>query len=188
MRESDIRQSLKNFLLSEHASDSETLIIEELVVCQGDSRIDVAVINGLIAGFEIKSDQDTLARLPRQIESYGRVFDEVTIVTGERYREKVKSMIPGWWGIAIPHATGIDTFRRPTKNEEVCPLTLAQLLWKPELLSTLEILGLDRGVRSKSCDVLRARLATALSLMEISSIVRECLRKRGTWRPDQLRT
>ena len=60
MRDVDVRQSLRRALSAEHAGDAGTLIIEELGLCQHDSRIDVAAVNGELNGFEIKSDSDTL--------------------------------------------------------------------------------------------------------------------------------
>jgi hypothetical protein len=58
-------------------------IIEELGVVHGKSRIDIAVINGLMHGYEIKSDKDTLQRLPEQMNMYNSVFNKVTLVVGK---------------------------------------------------------------------------------------------------------
>lgn len=60
----DIRVSLKETLANEHKG-TDTIIVDELPICWGDARIDLAVINGRINGYEIKSDRDTLDRLVR---------------------------------------------------------------------------------------------------------------------------
>ncbi|WP_168198409.1 sce7726 family protein [Crassaminicella thermophila] len=72
----DIRELLlKKFLKTKaFISDPTTKLIHEMDVCFGTSRIDIAVINGKIHGYEIKSEQDTLDRLPAQIESYNKIF------------------------------------------------------------------------------------------------------------------
>ena len=65
MRDSEIRNTLRATLLSEHAGDPTAVVIDELGICQGSARIDMAVVNGSLNGYEIKSDLDTLARLPQ---------------------------------------------------------------------------------------------------------------------------
>ena len=46
----------------------------------GAARVDIAVINGHIRGVEIKAEADSLERLPRQVEAYGRVVDRATLI------------------------------------------------------------------------------------------------------------
>ena len=66
MRDCDIRKALRKRLEEAHKGESGTRIVEEFGLCQGRARIDVAVFNGFINGFEIKSARDTLKRLPGQ--------------------------------------------------------------------------------------------------------------------------
>src|ERR1700755_210395 len=101
MRDRDIRSALHRVLQAEHATDQHTLIVDELGLCQGAARADVAVLNGSLAGFEIKSDRDTLARLPNQAQIYGRVFDYVTIVVGAKHARSIRSSVPSFWGITV---------------------------------------------------------------------------------------
>ena len=56
-------------------------------VWSGTVRIDVAVLNGEMCGYEIKSDRDTLERLPFQIEIYSKEFDKLTLVVGRRHEK-----------------------------------------------------------------------------------------------------
>ncbi len=78
MRDQDIRDSLRQELVAAYGSDSSTLIVEELGICCGMARVDVAVVNGELKGFEIKSEKDTLGRLPAQSGMYGKVFDTMS--------------------------------------------------------------------------------------------------------------
>ena len=48
------------------------MILDELGICRGRVRIDLTVVNGLLHGYEIKSERDTLARLETQADLYGR--------------------------------------------------------------------------------------------------------------------
>src|ERR1700674_1251921 len=70
LRDSEIRAALRAKLHSIHSQDPETVVIDELSLCQGDARVDMAVVNGSLSGYEIKSDRDTLTRLPRQLAVY----------------------------------------------------------------------------------------------------------------------
>lgn len=97
----DIRKILYSSFLAEKEfiEEADTVIINELDVCAGVSRADIAVVNGKIHGYEIKSKQDNLERLPGQVENYNRVFDTMTIVTYKGHLDKVRNIVPKWWGI-----------------------------------------------------------------------------------------
>jgi hypothetical protein len=71
MRDRDVREAVLERLAAEHAGDADTHIVQEMGVWSGVARIDIAVINGELCGYELKSDRDTLERLPRQMEYYG---------------------------------------------------------------------------------------------------------------------
>jgi hypothetical protein len=98
MRDIDVRTVLAAEVERRYKGDSETLIIHELSVCSGNARIDLAVVNGKLHGYEIKSDSDTLKRLPAQSEVYNAVFDQVTIVVGEHHLNTEENSRPiGPW-------------------------------------------------------------------------------------------
>ncbi len=65
MREIDIRLALRAKLEKLHPGESDTLLGQELGLCQGFARVDLAVVNGTVHGYEIKSEQDTLAEASR---------------------------------------------------------------------------------------------------------------------------
>ena len=152
----DIRKVLyKKFLTTkEFTNDSSTLVIDEFDVCRGSSRVDIAVINGKIHGYEIKSEQDTLERLPSQMNDYNKVFDKVTIVTGEKYVDKVFDIIPDWWGISYVTTKNNNLIlkrKRTAKiNKDINILNLLQLLWKDELIKLLNLHGITKGLKSKN--------------------------------------
>src|ERR1700735_5066660 len=106
MRDLDIRRELRQQISRVHTGDPDTLVVEELGLCQGLARVDVAVINGSIHGYEIKSDQDTLSRLPAQAVTYNRVLDFVTIVVGSCHVQRIRQSIPRWWGLSVATQRG----------------------------------------------------------------------------------
>lgn len=185
MRDIDIRRELNNFVIKPHLLKPDTIAIEELGLCQGECRIDLAVINGEMNGWEIKSDHDTLCRLPRQVEVYGEIFDRLTLVTGRRLADSASLLIPKWWGIVI--ATGDSTrplrsIRAATKNPKIKPERLVQLLWRDELMRVLHRIGRLDGLTRAPKRSLWAALATSLSMHDLKREVRSCLKARTDWR------
>lgn len=187
MHDIDVRIVLKAAKLSHFYSDNNSLVVDEMGIFEGESRIDVAVINGSLYGYEIKSDSDTLYRLESQLGYYSQVFDYLTYVVGSRHKESAMDLIPVWCGIII--ATGTDNgvtlkeIRKPKKNKGVQALAIAQLLWKDELIDLLYTKGI-RGLSGKKKNDLQNLLVENFSLKELSQVVRKKLRSRSGWRVD----
>ena len=186
-RDIDIRTSLHYMLQKEHENESDTIILDELGLCQGDARIDVAVVNGAINGYEIKSESDTLERLPRQREAYNRVFDTVTVLTASRFIEGLEDIIPEWWGVTRAEMKDDGkveflTYRQPQQNPNIDPLALAQLLWRDEAITILKERGLHKGLLSKPRQILWNALAQNLELRDLQDAVRKTLKARKRWR------
>jgi hypothetical protein len=189
MRDRDIRSALHAQLWAEHQDDDTTLILDELGLCQGAVRADVAVINGSLAGFEIKSDRDTLARLPNQVEIYGRVFDYVTLIVGATHAGEIHKAIPAFWGIVVAtEGDGVLVLRSrrsAKRNRNVDPLAVVRLLWRDEALALLTQYDLNGGLQSKPRRQLWDALVAELPPDELAAAVREALRARAGWRSDR---
>jgi hypothetical protein len=185
MRDRDVRVAVLQRLSAAHADDPNTRIVQEMGVWSGSVRIDVAVINGELCGFELKSDRDTLDRLPTQADIYSRVFDKVELVVGKRHAEKAEAIVPKWWGIMVAREqSGVVTLkpkRMGTTNPTRDPHLIAQLLWKEEAIAVLEACGLAAGWRSKTVKKIHQRLATELPLDDLRDRVRQALKARADW-------
>jgi hypothetical protein len=186
MRDQDLRSALVVQVLSTHLGDVNTLVRHELGICAGRRRVDVAVINGEISGWEIKSDEDTLTRLAGQVEAYGQVLDRATLVTTQRWEECARRRIPEWWGITIVKETStgklIQECRRSEDNSgRVDPMSVAQLLWRQEALDELRERGQARGLSSKARHYVWERLAEVISLDELRGVIRARLKARSAW-------
>ena len=59
MRDVDIRRALRT-RVRDSDDMKEALVVDELGLCQGRARIDLAVVNSSLHGYEIKSERDTL--------------------------------------------------------------------------------------------------------------------------------
>lgn len=112
----------------------------------------------------------------------------MTVITGENHYDKILDLVPDWWGIKVVVHTksgiNIVTKKRGKKNKSVNPYSIAQLLWKEEVLEILDQKGLSKGFKSKPRKVLWERLASSLPLKELQFIVRETLKNRKEWRVD----
>jgi hypothetical protein len=168
MRDHDVRVALRQHLELEHAGDNSTRIVEELGLCE-EARVDLAVINGSLSGFELKSERDTLARLPRQALTYSRVFDYVHLVVAENHLDRALGLIPEWWGVVIAEQLGctalsLRSHRAATENPAIDPTAIVQLLWRDEALEILTRVGADSGVRSKPRELIWARLVQSVTV------------------------
>lgn len=187
--DSMIRAVLRKKLEKKHAKDKRVRIIDELGLHHGDARVDIAVVNGVMHGYEIKSDQDTLFRLPEQVQIYNSVFDKMTLVVGKSHLYEAIKMIPDWWGIVIAKADAngnvtFNTIRKEESNEEQNQVSVARLLWREEALKILEDINEARGFRSKPKDIIYTKLSTALDRKTLNKKVRETIFFRTNWRSE----
>ena len=136
MRDRDIREALHRKVLKEHHGDTNTLVLNELGLRHGACRVDIAVVNGHLHGYEIKSDADTLERLPAQVTAYGAVLDRASLVVGEKYAEKAKALLPDWWGIRVATvgprgAINFEAVQPIRTNPSIDPVALAESAMAP---------------------------------------------------------
>lgn len=185
MRDSDVRKATLKMLADCHADDAKTRIVEEMGIWSGSVRIDIAVINGELSGFELKSERDTLARLQDQAELYSQVFDRMTLVAADRHCDKAISKIPDWWGVTAARFEGdavrLRSLKKAKRNPSVQPMQVARLLWRQEALDVLERRGLSRGYKSRTADIIAARLVEILTIDELAAEVRAILKSRINW-------
>ena len=187
MREQDVKAALYETEIPRHlAQDPNSLVIDELGILEGKYRIDVAIINQSLHGYEIKSASDNLDRLPAQQESYNKIFDRMTLVADERHVAEALRIIPDWWGlIAVSIRDGkpyLNEIWPSRQNLKVDPLSVCQLLWRDEALKILSDLGLAHGVRTKSRKLMWKLISAVLAPHEIRLAVSRTLRARTTWR------
>lgn len=188
LKDKDIRNVLIDKLKKENIGHNYR-IINELGVCDGMARVDIAVTNGRLYGYEIKSDKDTLERLPGQIEAYNKTFDKIIIVVGEKYKEKIINVVPDYWGIEVAtqnknNNITLKKLRSAKINKNVDSKSLLELLWKDELILLLKNKGV-KGLSNKNRRKLRDIAINSIPLNEIKNYTRETLKFRKDWRVDQ---
>ena len=180
--DSAIRAALRARLRKEREKEPEAVVIEELGLCRGQARLDVALVNGLLHGYEIKSDRDSLRRLHRQVDIYGKVLDRATLVVGDRFLTAALGIVPRWWGVSHAQVTQdqikLRTVRRPRRNRHRDPRFLVEMLWSQHAMEILEQRDAARGVRHKPRRVIWDRVCERFSLEEIADAVRAGLKAR----------
>jgi len=189
-RDSIIRKALKRKLLLEHhKNDPETIIVEELGLEHGATRVDLAVVNGTLHGFELKSDLDSLMRLPEQMRIYNLILDQVTLVVGKDHLHEATNMVPDWWGIILAKQTDFSgnikfcEIRTPEDNPKQDSLSIARLLWKHEATNILKQLNQISDFHAMSRSAVYERLVGTIPQEELKLRVRRCLSSRINWRP-----
>ncbi len=188
MLDKDVRQAVKNKILKAHINDPSTLVIDELGLDHGRNRVDIAVINGELHGYELKSDSDNLLRLPQQSMAYSSIMDKVTLVVGEKHAQEAINIIPDWWGIKIATMNhrgivNIVTYRRNKKNKDIDPFELSKLIWKEEALALLAIkIKVDWRIRKLTRKDIYKLIVDTFSLDEIRDNTRAILKSRINWR------
>lgn len=186
MTEAAIRTDIKSHLFGRCTRSPSTRWVEEMEVCAGRGRVDLAVITDRLIGIEIKGPQDSLARLTAQVSHYSRCFDVVILVTHERWTVKAMTMIPPWWGlIQGSDADGTYTYRlvrRPTTNDQVDLGALVGLLWREEIARIFEE-HLNRAMPARSPKrALRTQLLNEVAPKTLKAASLEALRQRDRWR------
>lgn len=115
------------------------VLVDELKIARGSARVDLASIGKWFHGIELKSDGDSLNRLPRQVVHYSRVFEQVTLVVGYSHLYDALTMIPKWWGVSVAeyNQDGDVVFERVRlclRNQNVDKAALLGMLTKLEML------------------------------------------------------
>lgn len=178
--DASIRTPLLSWLRQQHPDHLTAKMLEEFKMPRPSARIDVALVNGEMAGFEIKSDRDTLNRLTVQIPAFSKFFDRVSLVTTPRHLKDAKSKIPPWWGIVVFGDDGrfrvVRTSRR-NKNVDVRALLFA--LSKKELIQVARMADAILATTLKKETMVEVLTSTIASSV-ICNLAREVIKIRTT--------
>lgn len=185
--DADIRSALHAKRLRRAKSHPDTLVIDELGLAHARSRIDVAVINGCIHGYEIKSAKDNLDRFAVQIDIYRQTLQKLTLVVAPKHVADIMSRAPEWCGViaAEPGPRGginFQVLRNAAANPEINPVMMAHLLWRDEVIEILEQAGYTPKDLRRPRKQLYEMLCEAMTLREITASIRAFMAQRQTWR------
>ncbi|MDA8397963.1 MAG: sce7726 family protein [Actinomycetota bacterium] len=174
--EAAVRAALRDQELS--SADGPTEALFEFWVPLSNERADLVVVGNAMKGYEIKTDRDSLRRLPRQAAAYGRVFDTCSIVAAERHLGAALEIIPDWWGVVayVNHDRPLAfcEVRPASPNGTLDPETLVRLLWRDEVRAALISIGSEPDPRASRVSMWQ-HLLDLIELGRLREIVRTAI-------------
>jgi hypothetical protein len=185
--DAEIRKAFHHLRLSSYHKCPNTIVIDELGLAHGKNRIDIAVVNGCIHGFEIKSSRDNLSRLPEQLAVYSKTLEKLSIISAPNHFDAVMQMSPDWCGLilvekGIRGGIKFKTIRRADKNPSVDLIALSHLLWRKEAIELLKELGAGGKELNGSRLKLYTQLSELVSTKELTGRIKKQFMRRENWR------
>lgn len=185
MRDTDVRQALVGAVARRVGGQPHVLVPEVDVRWNTPARLDALLVADRISGFEIKSDVDSLTRLPRQIEAYGAVVERAVLVVGDRHLAAGTAAVPAWWTIwgarLRDDEVVIREVRRGRLNPDVNPLAVTSFMSRDDLSRALRARGFTR-LSTYNVDELRQLLASNVSARETVRLARTAMLGNAGWR------
>jgi len=186
MKAGQIKYHLYKTYLQDYKNCDNSLIADELKVCGGRAIADMAVINGRMHGFEIKSDFDSFQRLENQIINYDAVFDTITLVVGKKLNKRAAKHVPRHWGILCIYnhcdEVKFDLIRAPKENKRIKAFNVSQFLWKEEAINLLVKYQIEGNHKNMRKWLLWELLSKHLEIDTLKTEVRDILRQREDWK------
>lgn len=186
MRENLIKAALIDWLFDKGMLD-DAVIINEMVVANWSRRADLVLANGRLYGFEIKSEVDTLKRLPGQVDAFMEHFDKVIIVAATKFVRHLVDSYPPEVGILEVRregdGIGIKQIRAGRISEIKSHSVVASHLTKGEIDVFLRANGLlDSGDKARARVELLG-MVSRVPLKRLKEYVLETLKRkyRGTF-------
>lgn len=175
LRETEIKAALIDRLV-DRGMLQDAVLINEMVVANWSRRVDLAVANGNLHAYEIKSDLDSLKRLDGQLDAYLARFDKTTVVCAPRFTIEVLKRTPSFVEVLEVDVVNEEISFKVARRGALRPIrdkaVLVGFLLKSELASLLknQALAQSRKVLEES--------ARAFPVAVLRRYVLECLKRR----------
>lgn len=158
----DIRIALRSWVQNKFELKKDDLLINELGFWNKDPestvdnsfRADLALANGRLVGFEIKSEKDSLKRWVSQMTAYNNVFDEVWLCVHGKHLEGVLKITKKHIGILlIDDYKSLAVVRHAKANSSNNIYDLSGLLWREELNTLAKLYNIKISSRTTKNEV-----------------------------------
>lgn len=176
----EIRESLKIWVTQRFELGKGDILIDELgfynkspsSTVDKSFRADLALANGRLVGFEIKSEKDSLKRWEAQKVAYTNVFDEVWLCSHAKHLSKAIETTPDHIGvILVDNFHSLAVVRKATSSHGMNNIyDLAGLLWREEINELAEMHSVKIKSRATKREA-RETLAAQLALEEVRNFV-----------------
>lgn len=174
MTEVEIRAALISHIVAQ-PEGADAAFIVEMFVDRFSRRVDLVVANGHLSAFEIKSPLDSLDRLPGQIETYSKHFEQVTVVCADKHVSGVRAAVSKRVGIWRVSGNGeIVVLRKATLSGRRMRSTWLSFLPVDELRALLRA----QEMRTSGDRVALVSRCQVLNLDDIRLFVLDFLKRR----------
>lgn len=189
--DSEIRIRAHKTLLRKHHANSATRVVDEMGINHGKARIDIAVLNGSLTAFEIKSEKDSLDRLDNQAQLYAEVAHKAVLIASENHIKAALRVLPFWWGIIAVskgprNGVMFNSVRSTQRNRSINALSLCRLLWRSEAQDLMIAIGCNAKDTRKPREDLYQWLSANVSEIRLVRMVMTTLKTRENWRDQTL--
>lgn len=143
VREFDIKALLISRLRSEGVLTARAVLADEYPVGRTSVRADLAFLADDFVAVEIKSEHDSLRRLPRQLSVYRQFFDRTILVVADRHVAAAQSLdLEGveLWGLANGKLQHLAVYPKAGEKKP-----LADLLTSTQREKWGDLLEMDEG-------------------------------------------
>lgn len=161
-----VRSALKTYLIQSGAIHSGIKVIDELAVASVNGRIDVVLVGDLLTGYEIKSDVDKLARVPKEAASYERVLDHLTFVVTKKHVPEIRKLLRPAYGLYVYEDGHIWPIRHAKAHSRRDLTAMVQLLWKEDAVELLRECAVTSGLSKLPKRTLHALLLSKCTMAQ----------------------
>lgn len=142
--EIEIKAMVLNRLLKEGRIDASSLVFNEMNLARKARRVDLGYMTGReIVAVEIKSEKDTLSRLPGQLEVYLKYFDRVILVVASKFVRDVLAAVSLDVEVWEVSDNTVSTVRRGRKAANLNKEAYLDLMTKREVSILARKLGVS---------------------------------------------
>jgi len=174
-----VRAALKAVWLPRHPT---LAVLDEVGLFLHEARVDLVVVTDRLEAYEIKSDADSLTRLPTQAQMYSRVFERVTLVCAARHIQRALTIVPDWWTVLeVTHGdeTPFTCRQAGAQNPAVDPFAVAQLLWRDDALDALARRDCATGLWTRTRPAIWRALSELVPATELLAEARDFFTRRA---------
>lgn len=162
--------------------DDDAVLISEMTVANWSRRADVVLANGSLWAFEVKSELDSLTRLPGQLDAFTTHFEKVCVVCAPRFETGARALLPEGVGLWVAEDDGSLRERVRPRYTRLTKTASVGLMKANELRALLSCNGFT-GI----ADVPRSglvELAMQLPANDLASAARDAVKRRHRPRHD----
>lgn len=142
--EAKLKAAVVDRLISSGIVDDNAVLVSELTIDNWAHRTDIVLANGRLWGFELKSERDSLSRLPSQLEAFSKHFEKLVIVVAEKFEKQAEKLVLKFSGVGLWVACdkGNLTEKIRPRAKTMRPEAYISLMTVPELRKLLSSNGL----------------------------------------------